>query len=1020
MGNDEQKSNAQYNSTNHYERPSLDNADNNRDNEHDKQSRERLNRERQSQPNQSQQNNYQPPLRQPQREVTLPQTPTPQSTAPSSSNYQNYNYGHIGGNANGMADSAIDFGEQMFLDDPQNDVKHAVKKLERGVRTGRRSVKSISAVRRRHNRALFETAKPRNYEQRGRFRKKLNRAKRTAYKPLRRALSASSVAANIGAELVPDEYAHEQSGTAAVRSTTREGAELLTILATSEKRAIPSKPPRAIPPKLPNIESTNNSVEKFKIRDIEQHNLSNWEKRTKAPLRIEPNNNIVEKPKRRDIEQYKRVRTKDAAIKGKMPTRTVPKEMSRDEMRQVIRKTNSNIRSQGLKPQSVSLPIKRQGIAHRAEQRTNYRRKKRGHTPQRDTLQRESNRPKHNPNAPRKLNPRRKPPAATPPPQQKPPPKTYEIRRNNAPKGSANAASNATKSAKSKASDVAKGIVGTAANKAKDTVAGVATSAEEAIASSSGNTLPINLRRYAVQKVSNYNHEKISEVENDDGNVGLKATHSMQRTGGRLIRGGRNIRQAQRRYTNAKRKKTEIKAGVKKTKTTAAVAGKKVKAVAVKAKTVAIKAKVAAVTIKVAVVKVKAAILTVKSVVGILILGWKVVLVILLIALQVLIFVACISMLASMGATVIAALSFHASDDDLTRYSVRMTELQVNFVEDIHETMMAFPTEEVVLTVNGARFVFAPLIIHGHGGVVIDGTRHEDETMSTVIPAIPSIATIRPLLPNTSHCQIELMAYLTVRYGDFTEYDINAALEDLFDEVFQFTYTTYTREQTVTVEMRTYISFLFSLIRIAPYSTTQQVPVFVTSINVTSNGTISSAIRNRLNEMPYYEDENPYIQRFEALLETHGLRQFVGSPFENDWTGSLSSPYGYRFHPVYGVRCMHTGIDIGMPTGTPLLGGLHNGIVTQVEYMGGYGNTVIMENTCERTGMRTRVLYAHMDTFAVSVGDVLEMGQQIGTVGMTGTATGPHLHIEIFVMNENETAWRRLNPVFFLETQVFE
>ena len=208
--------------------------------------------------------------------------------------------------------------------------------------------------------------------------------------------------------------------------------------------------------------------------------------------------------------------------------------------------------------------------------------------------------------------------------------------------------------------------------------------------------------------------------------------------------------------------------------------------------------------------------------------------------------------------------------------------------------------------------------------------------------------------------------------------------------------------------------------RVEPYYINYYVAVDIVTITVTNPRTISQVKHDRLEALePDYDEENEYLEHFLALVYTRGLRQFVGSPFTENWGEFMVSPYGYRFHPVYGERRFHSGIDIAMPTGTPLLAGLDGGTVVTAAYLGGYGNTVIIEFTCEDTGVSARVLYAHMNTIDVSAGDVLPMGYVIGTVGQTGTATGPHLHMEVFIMHYYETVWRRLNPIFFVDVQVF-
>jgi len=154
-------------------------------------------------------------------------------------------------------------------------------------------------------------------------------------------------------------------------------------------------------------------------------------------------------------------------------------------------------------------------------------------------------------------------------------------------------------------------------------------------------------------------------------------------------------------------------------------------------------------------------------------------------------------------------------------------------------------------------------------------------------------------------------------------------------------------------------------------------------------------------------------EHYDAIMDTLGLRQFVGSPFPNNWLPNMTSPFGYRFHPITQQRAMHTGIDIGKPEGTPIQSGAP-GTVTFAGDMGGYGNTVIIEYFDEERGVGVRLLYAHLHEIHVTVGDTLEMGEILGTVGSTGTSTGNHLHMEVSI-NENGGAWRFLNPLFFVE-----
>jgi murein DD-endopeptidase MepM/ murein hydrolase activator NlpD len=105
--------------------------------------------------------------------------------------------------------------------------------------------------------------------------------------------------------------------------------------------------------------------------------------------------------------------------------------------------------------------------------------------------------------------------------------------------------------------------------------------------------------------------------------------------------------------------------------------------------------------------------------------------------------------------------------------------------------------------------------------------------------------------------------------------------------------------------------------------------------------------------------------------------------------GRVSSPFGYRTHPILGVRKLHTGIDINGSTGTPISAAADGKVILSQTY-GGYGRAVVVDHG---GGMAT--LYAHQSSIAVSVGEVVTRGEVIGYVGCTGSCTGPHLHFEV-------------------------
>lgn len=112
-------------------------------------------------------------------------------------------------------------------------------------------------------------------------------------------------------------------------------------------------------------------------------------------------------------------------------------------------------------------------------------------------------------------------------------------------------------------------------------------------------------------------------------------------------------------------------------------------------------------------------------------------------------------------------------------------------------------------------------------------------------------------------------------------------------------------------------------------------------------------------------------------------------------SGRISSPYGYRIHPIYGVRRMHTGVDYAAPGGTPVVS-VKSGTVILRKYNSSYGNYIIVDH-----GGGVSSLYAHLSGFAISYGQSVKQGQTIGYVGSTGASTGPHLHFEIRINGQH-------------------
>ncbi|KNE82909.1 MULTISPECIES: peptidoglycan DD-metalloendopeptidase family protein [Streptomyces] len=107
----------------------------------------------------------------------------------------------------------------------------------------------------------------------------------------------------------------------------------------------------------------------------------------------------------------------------------------------------------------------------------------------------------------------------------------------------------------------------------------------------------------------------------------------------------------------------------------------------------------------------------------------------------------------------------------------------------------------------------------------------------------------------------------------------------------------------------------------------------------------------------------------------------------------MTSPYGMRVHPVTGVNKLHTGIDFGVPSGTPIRAAM-DGTVTFAGWNTGYGNRVVISHGT-MDGKTIATTYNHMSAIGVSKGQKVKVGAPVGAVGSTGYSTGAHLHFEV-------------------------
>ena len=225
------------------------------------------------------------------------------------------------------------------------------------------------------------------------------------------------------------------------------------------------------------------------------------------------------------------------------------------------------------------------------------------------------------------------------------------------------------------------------------------------------------------------------------------------------------------------------------------------------------------------------------------------------------------------------------------------------------------------------------------------------------------------------HNPYELMSYLSAVYDAFTYAQVQAELERLFSQQY-----TLTREEIVETRHDSEGD---------PYDWY----VLQTTLSVRPLGQIIA------ESLPSGEQSD----RYGVYMQTYGNRQAFGNPFDFPWLSYVSSPYGYRIHPISGEKNLHHGMDIAVAQGTPIRA-VHDGRIVSAGDAGGYGLCVVIEDD---KGYQSR--YAHCASLSVGAGQEVKRGDVIATVGSTGNSTGPHLHLETMLNGQY------LNPYYFVD-----
>ena len=114
-------------------------------------------------------------------------------------------------------------------------------------------------------------------------------------------------------------------------------------------------------------------------------------------------------------------------------------------------------------------------------------------------------------------------------------------------------------------------------------------------------------------------------------------------------------------------------------------------------------------------------------------------------------------------------------------------------------------------------------------------------------------------------------------------------------------------------------------------------------------------------------------------------RAFLASPMPYS---RRTSGFGMREHPLFHTQRAHMGVDYAAPTGAPVIS-VADGVVVESGFSGGFGNMVTVQHNA-----RQSTVYAHLSRINVRKGQSIKQGDNLGAVGSTGWATGPHLHFE--------------------------
>jgi murein DD-endopeptidase MepM/ murein hydrolase activator NlpD len=187
--------------------------------------------------------------------------------------------------------------------------------------------------------------------------------------------------------------------------------------------------------------------------------------------------------------------------------------------------------------------------------------------------------------------------------------------------------------------------------------------------------------------------------------------------------------------------------------------------------------------------------------------------------------------------------------------------------------------------------------------------------------------------------------------------------------------------------------------------------------SVTTIFNYNDTVFNSIDERAFYAAEMLALQLEKLQATSHRFKNNKNailyyptiSPIRTNDFIEISSPYGWRVHPIDNINRFHDGIDISARVGTNVYSSAQGTVIKIMYSKYGYGNRVVIKHAY---GFET--LYAHLDVINVKRGQWVRKNQLIGTVGNTGKSTGAHLHYEIHKNGETR------DPLGYFYTSIAE